>query len=96
MPYNDWNRIHQTKPDLILLDVMMPGIDGYETCRQIKSNPELKDIPVIFLSALSDTDEKVLGFSLGAVDFITKPINLSEMMARVSTHLELSDLRKTT
>lgn len=86
-------RTHLTKPDLILLDVMMPGIDGYETCRRIRSTPELKDIPVIFLSALSETSDMVSGFSVGAVDYITKPINLAEMMARINTHLELSELR---
>jgi len=87
-------RTHLGKPDLILLDVVMPGIDGYETCRRIKLEPEHVDIPIIFLSALSDTDDKVNGFSLGAVDYITKPINFAEMIARINTHLELSELRK--
>jgi len=86
-------RTHLVKPDLILLDIMMPGIDGYETCRQIKLIPEISDIPIIFLSALSETPDKVFGFSIGAVDYITKPINLAEMMARINTHLELSALR---
>ncbi|MBV1787363.1 EAL domain-containing protein [Marinobacterium sp. D7] len=87
-------RAHLAKPDLILLDIMMPGIDGYETCRQIKLIPEISDIPIIFLSALSETPDKVYGFSLGAVDYITKPINLAEMIARVNTHLDLSELRR--
>ncbi|TBW53339.1 EAL domain-containing protein [Marinobacter halodurans] len=87
-------RTHLKKPDLILLDVMMPGIGGYETCRRIKSEPDLADIPIIFLSALTDTDEKIAGFAMGAVDYITKPINCAELIARVNTHLELSDLRK--
>lgn len=87
-------RTHLKKPELILLDVMMPGIGGYETCRRIKSSPELADIPVIFLTALSDSDEKVNGFSMGAVDYITKPINCAELIARVHTHLELSELRR--
>ena len=60
--------------DLILLDVMMPGIDGFETCRRLKQNPETKDIPVIFMTALSDTSDKVQGFEAGAVDYITKPL----------------------
>lgn len=87
-------RAHLPKPDLILLDVMMPGIDGFETCRRIKAVPELSDIPVIFMSALTDTSDKVSGFSIGGVDFITKPIQVEEMLARVKTHLELAELRK--
>jgi diguanylate cyclase (GGDEF)-like protein len=85
---------HLPKPDLILLDVMMPGIDGFETCRRIKAVPELSDIPVIFMSALTDTSDKVSGFSMGGVDYITKPIQIEEMLARVKTHLELAELRK--
>jgi diguanylate cyclase (GGDEF)-like protein len=87
-------RAHLPKPDLILLDVMMPGIDGFETCRRIKAIPELSDIPVIFMSALTDTSDKVSGFSMGGVDYITKPIQIEEMLARVKTHLELAELRK--
>ncbi|WP_275100303.1 GGDEF domain-containing response regulator [Sedimenticola hydrogenitrophicus] len=87
-------RAHLPKPDLILLDVMMPGIDGFETCRRIKAVPELSDIPVIFMSALTDTSDKVSGFSMGGVDYITKPIQIEEMLARVKTHLELAELRK--
>ncbi|MCG8067858.1 MAG: EAL domain-containing protein [Candidatus Thiodiazotropha taylori] len=87
-------RTNFSKPDLILLDVKMPGIDGYETCRRIKSSSDLNDIPVIFLTSVSDTADMVKGFSVGAVDYITKPINLPELMARVNTHLELSSLRR--
>ncbi|MDX2273207.1 MAG: EAL domain-containing protein [Cyanobacteriota bacterium] len=78
------------QPDLILLDVMMPpGIDGFVTCQQLKANPRTQQIPVIFMTALNDTAEKVRGFNLGAVDYITKPFELEEVLARVSTHLQL-------
>ncbi len=82
------------KPDLILLDIMMPGIDGYETCRRIRLEQDLIDIPIIFLSAATETSDMVHGFAVGAVDYITKPINFAEVMARINTHLELSGLRK--
>jgi DNA-binding response OmpR family regulator len=81
-------------PDMILLDVMMPGIDGFETCRCLKSNFQTRDIPVIFLTALSDTVNKLEGFDAGAVDYITKPINSEEVLARVKTHLSIYSLRK--
>ncbi len=84
--------LQHTTPDIVLLDVMMPGIDGFETCRQLKSNPALADIPVIFLTALHETIDKLKGFDLGAVDFITKPIDVAELLARVSTHLALRQL----
>ncbi len=87
------HRTHLTKPDLILLDVMMPGVDGYETCQKIKLDPQLKNIPIIFMSSLSESADKVSAFSKGAVDYITKPVNPEEMIARIKTHLELSDLR---
>ncbi|MBD2345175.1 hybrid sensor histidine kinase/response regulator [Anabaena subtropica] len=76
-------------PNLILLDVMMPGIDGFETCRRLKADPKTKDIPVIFMTALSDTVDKVKGLKLGAVDYITKPIEYEEILARINVHLEL-------
>jgi len=76
-------------PDLILLDISMPGMDGFEVCRRLKSEEKLKDIPVIFLSALSDTIDKVKAFSSGGVDYITKPFQFEEVEARVETHLEL-------
>lgn len=77
------------KPDLILLDIMMPDMDGYEVCRKLKENPTLKDIPVIFISALNETKDIVNALQAGAVDFITKPFQAEEVTARVSTHLQL-------
>ena len=82
-------------PSLILLDVMMPGIDGFETCVRLKQNPGTQDIPVIFMTALSDTDKKVKGLSLGAVDYITKPFKYEEVIARVRVHLKVENLTKT-
>jgi two-component system, sensor histidine kinase and response regulator len=76
-------------PDLILLDVLMPGIDGYETCRRIKQNPRSADIPVVFLTARDDVEAESHGFSLGAVDYITKPISPPVVCARIRTHLAL-------
>jgi transcriptional regulatory protein RtcR len=77
------------KPALILLDVMMPDIDGFETCRRLKRNASTADIPVLFLTALSETNEKVRGFEAGAVDYLTKPFQWEEVLARVRTHLSL-------
>ncbi len=82
------------KPDLILLDVMMSEIDGFETCRRLKANEETRDIPVIFMSALTDTMDKVKGFEVGAVDYITKPIQQEEMLARITAHLTLRNQQK--
>ncbi|NUN14056.1 MAG: hybrid sensor histidine kinase/response regulator, partial [Myxococcales bacterium] len=82
------------KPDLILLDVMMPGVDGFETCRRLKEKEETRDIPVIFMTSLADTLDKVKGFNIGAVDYITKPIQYEEMLARVTTHLTLRNLQR--
>jgi signal transduction histidine kinase len=81
-----------TKPDLILLDVMMPGLDGFETCGRLKADPATKDIPVIFMTALNETAEKVRAFKAGAVDYITKPIQHEEALARISTHLTIRRL----
>jgi two-component sensor histidine kinase/AmiR/NasT family two-component response regulator len=86
--------VRDAKPDLILLDVMMPDLDGYETCRRLKALPETRDIPVIFLSALDSSEEKVKGFQAGAVDFIQKPFAEEEALLRVQTHLELAGLRR--
>jgi two-component system, NtrC family, sensor kinase len=83
------------RPDLILLDVMMPGIDGFETCHRLKSNPMTCDIPVIFMTALSETESKVKGLNAGAVDYITKPFQHEEVLARVKTHLQVCNLTKT-
>ena len=81
-------------PDLILLDIMMPGMDGYEVCRQLKADDRTKEIPVIFLSALSETLNKTRAFSAGAVDYITKPFQAEEVLARVKTHLTLYGLQQ--
>jgi PAS domain S-box-containing protein len=87
--------VEKRLPDIILLDIMMPGgIDGYKTCRLLKEKEKLKNIPVIFMSALSDTVDKVKGFQLGAVDYITKPIDTEELLSRIHTHLSLSKLQK--
>lgn len=77
------------KPDLILLDVQMPEMDGFEVCKKLKDNPLTKDIPVIFLTARTETEDIMKGFGLGAIDYITKPINSDEVIARIKTHLEL-------
>ncbi len=77
-------------PALILLDIMMPEMDGFETCEKLKANPKTCDIPVIFLSAKNDTDDIVKGFKLGAIDYITKPFQQDEVCARVKTHLTLA------
>ena len=76
-------------PALILLDVRMPGIDGFEVCRRLKADESTRDIPIIFASAMTDTSEKVKGFELGAVDYVTKPLNAKEVVMRVATHLSL-------
>jgi len=81
-------------PDLILLDVIMPGIDGFETCRRLKTNQATQDIPVIFMTALTETVDKVRGLSLGAVDYITKPLQHEEVLARINLHLSLQNLTK--
>ncbi|WP_313933766.1 MULTISPECIES: hybrid sensor histidine kinase/response regulator [unclassified Calothrix] len=81
-------------PDLILLDVMMPGIDGFETCQRLKNLPNNENIPVIFMTALNETEHKVKAFSLGAVDYITKPFQQEEVLARVNVHLQLCNLNQ--
>jgi diguanylate cyclase (GGDEF)-like protein/PAS domain S-box-containing protein len=80
-------------PDMILLDIMMPGMSGYEVCKRLKENPDLRDIPVIFLSILESTDIKVKAFSSGGVDYITKPLHMEEVRARVRTHLGIRKLQ---
>ena len=81
-------------PDLILLDVMMPRINGFTVCRHLKSNSQTKDIPIIFMTALAETKNKVQGLALGAVDYIIKPVEKEELIARVKTHLSLRDLHQ--
>lgn len=91
------NAIEQIKyigPDLILLDVMMPGIDGFETCRILKTMPEIMTIPVIFMTALSETVNKVKGFEVGGVDYVTKPFQNEEILARINAHLTIRKLQK--
>ena len=89
-------QIAQATPglDLILLDVMMPGLDGYETCRQLKANPVTADIPVIFLTAKSQVEDEAMGLALGAVDYIAKPVSPPILFARVATQLTLLDARR--
>ena len=88
-------QLEHTPISLILLDVMMPGIDGFETCRRIKANPKTQNIPVLFITALSEAIDKVQGFDMGAVDYITKPFQQGEVLARVRTHLKLNQLTRT-
>ncbi|MBM0745585.1 response regulator (plasmid) [Phormidium sp. CLA17] len=87
-------KLQVISPDIILLDVMMPGIDGFETCRRLKASDSTKDIPVIFMTALSDTTNKVQGFKLGAVDYLTKPLQQEEVLARVNAHLRVRNLNQ--
>lgn len=81
-------------PDMILLDVMMPGIDGFETCRRLKELEATREIPIIFMTALSETSHKVRGFEMGGVDYVTKPLQHEEVMARLNTHLKLRNLQR--
>jgi DNA-binding response OmpR family regulator len=81
-------------PDLVLLDIMMPGMDGYEVCRQLKNHQKTRDIPIIFISALDETTDKINGFKAGGVDYITKPFQPEEVLARVNTHLTLRRLHR--
>ncbi|HSF74305.1 MAG TPA: diguanylate cyclase, partial [Microcoleus sp.] len=88
-------KLQEISPNIILLDVMMPGIDGFETCYRLKASVATKDIPVIFMTALTDRVDKVKGLSMGAVDYITKPFQQEEVLARVQLHLRLRNLTKT-
>lgn len=85
--------VQKEMPDLILLDIHMPEMDGYEVCEHLKADATLKDIPVIFISALDETLDKVMAFALGGVDYITKPFQFEEVAARVQTHLKLRRLQ---
>ena len=82
------------RPSLVLLDVMMPGLDGFETCRRMKARPELAELPVIFMSARAEVGDKLEGFATGAVDYVTKPVDSAELLARVDTHLAMAALRR--
>lgn len=85
--------IRTEQPDLVLLDVMMPGMDGFEVCRQLKERLETKAIPVIFITAKADQDDIVKGFACGVVDYVTKPFYHAELLARVKVHVEVKMLR---
>src|SRR5512138_493522 len=86
--------VERVHPDLILLDVMMPEMDGFETCRRLKESNGSREIPVIFLTAKTETTDIVKGFELGAVDYVAKPFNTHELLARVNTHLTVDELRR--
>lgn len=90
---NALRQAEYAKPDIILLDVMMPGWNGFETCQHLKKNKETRKIPIIFMTALSETMDKVNAFKLGAVDYVTKPLQHEEVLARVKTHVTLSQLQ---
>lgn len=81
-------------PDLMLLDIRMPDMNGFEVCQQLKSHPATRDVPVIFISGLAETDDKVRGFELGAVDYVTKPYQREELLARVATHVNLRRMQR--
>lgn len=82
------------KPDLVLLDIMMPQMNGYEVCSRLKANPETACIPIIFITAMDETVSKTRGFELGAVDYITKPFHAAEVKARIRTHVSLEEMRR--
>ncbi len=87
------NFVIKDEPDLILLDIMMPEMDGYAVCKKLKSDFGTRHIPVIFLTAKTDTSDVVKGFQLGGVDYVTKPFNSAELLARIKTHIEVKILR---
>jgi signal transduction histidine kinase len=87
--------VHKEQPDLILLDIMMPDLDGYEVCRRLKANDHSREIPVIFISALDEGLDKAIAFEVGGVDYVTKPFETEELFARVHTHLTLHQMRRT-
>jgi len=84
----------KAQPDIIMLDIIMPGLDGFDTCIKLKSDDQTKAIPVIFMTALSDTESKIKGFKVGAVDYITKPFQHEEVLARLNTHLTIQLQKK--
>ena len=86
--------VRSTLPDLVLLDVKMPGMDGYEVCRRLKADKMTRDVPVIFISAMAEVADKIKGFGVGGVDYITKPFQHEEVLARVETHVSLSRMHK--
>ena len=88
-------RAKMTQPNLILLDVQMPGIDGFETCRRLKADEATRQIPVIFMTIMENVEHKVKGFDVGGVDYITKPVQVKELLARIRTHLLIRNLQQT-
>jgi len=88
------DKVNQQMPDIILLDIRMPDLNGYEVCIKLKANPVTKDIPIIFISSIEEPSEKVEAFSVGGVDYISKPFQLIEVLARIETHLRLCSLQK--
>ncbi|MDM8554623.1 response regulator [Desulfococcaceae bacterium HSG7] len=86
--------VNKVKPDIILLDILMPGADGFEICRRLKANFKTCSIPVVFMTALTDSSDEVKGLELGAVDYITKPLQVEKVLARVTTHLTIRSLQK--
>jgi CheY-like chemotaxis protein len=86
--------VEESPPDLVLLDIQMPGMDGYEVCRRLKANPETAEIPIVFLTAMSKAEDKRKAFTMGAADYITKPFELLEVEARTKTHLTLTLLQE--
>ena len=85
-------KVEAERPDLVLLDIMMPGMDGYEVCRRIRANPEYGILPVVMVTALDPTRERIKGLEAGADDFLTKPVNVGELVARVRSLLRIKDL----
>ena len=87
------SRAKKGQPDLILLDMRMPGMDGYEACHQLKSDEATSEIPIIFMTGLTELDDKLKAFAIGGVDYVTKPFQQSELLARISVHLQISNLK---
>jgi DNA-binding response OmpR family regulator len=87
------NFVDKNEPDLILLDIMMPEMNGYDVCKRLKSDIGTSHIPIIFITAKTDTEDVVKGFEMGGVDYVTKPFNSAELLARVRTHVEMKILR---
>ncbi|RLB98363.1 MAG: response regulator [Deltaproteobacteria bacterium] len=87
------NFVRKNEPDLILLDIMMPDMDGYEVCKRLKEDFSAKHIPIIFVTAKTDPEAIIKGFDMGGVDYVTKPFNSAELLARIKTHIELRTLR---
>jgi len=88
------SRAKKGRPDLILLDIRMPGMDGYEVCHHLKSEESTRDIPIIFMTGLTELDDKLKAFAVGGVDYVTKPFQESELLARASVHLQMSNLQQ--